>query len=179
MLAAMAGGASASTHVARRAMTGPKRARVMACSDKRATRNIPLPTTNATQNGLSPSEIAAHITMGSIGKKATLVNTWPTWPTSNAYPRCAMSRYQVVSQLPSTENDSGTEGSSATSGRPNTTDTMTASTVMNTRLASHATRGTPSHPHHGSARSRVVMPPKAPVGAGGGGAGWPSISASG
>jgi hypothetical protein len=90
-----------------------------------------------------------------------------------------MSRYQVVSQLPSTENDSGTDGSSATSGRPSTTDTITASTVMSTRLASHATSGTPSHPHHGKAWSRVVMPPKTPAGAGGGGAGWTSISASG
>ena len=75
MDAAIAGGARASTHVLRTAITCPKRALVMAKSETSATRNIPLPTTSDTQNGLSPSEMAAHMIIGRSGKKATLVNT--------------------------------------------------------------------------------------------------------
>ena len=62
-----------------------------------------------------------------------------------------MSRYHVVSQLPSSENDSGTDGSSANSGRPSTMLAMTASPVISTRVTSHAASGTPSHPHQGIA----------------------------
>ena len=66
------------------AMTGPNRPLVRLYSATSATRNMPLDAMMATQNGLSPRARAAAMIMGTSGKNATLVNTWPTWPTSKA-----------------------------------------------------------------------------------------------
>ena len=182
MDAATAGGASASTQVARTAIAWPKRSRVRWYSATSATRNIALETSRATQNGLRPTASAAHMTMGMSGKNATLVNTSPTWPTSKAYPRRAMSRYQVVSHEPSRLSARGTAWSRPISARPSVVLAITPRAVTNRRLASHATRGTPIHAHHGmevrrlTHRGRPRPGPSVTDAGAGGGADCPFIS---